>query len=98
MTVFVDHDANATAWWKKFSAYLDSQAQYEWTGTNPQLVPASKLTGTPVVSGSSGPSNVSVLVPTNAGQYVVELDRTADPDGGVGAWLIHDITVPSGTQ
>lgn len=98
MTVFVSHQANAAAWWGQFKAFLDDQAQFAWEGTNPQLVPATKVTGRPIVSASSGATNATVLVPTNVGQYLVELDRESDPDAGAGAWLIHNITPPAGTH
>ena len=71
----------AEQWWPGVLPHLTSTAAADYAGTDPRQVPFTRLTGPAVVIPTDAPSSllVAVRVPTDAGDYRVELQT--DPDG-----------------
>lgn len=95
MGAFVDHDRPYDTWWAEFSSRLTATAQDVWAYTDPRLVPASTLTGPPMVTDAPSSTQVFVDVPTDAGSYALELIRNAAPGAGQGPWQVQTITPPA---
>lgn len=94
VSAFVDHSRPQDVWWADFSQYLASDAVYVWEGTRAYRVPASKVTGDPVATYNSGTS-VSVLVPTDAGQYRLDMIRRVEVGVSAGPWIVFAMTPPA---
>ena len=90
MTAFVDHDADATAWWKKLSPLLSTQAAADYTGTDPDQVPAQAVTGPAVLVDDTSVYLARVEVPTDVGAYQVLLSRSGDGQ----PWLVERLSPP----
>ena len=94
MAVFVDHARDADAWWNALAPFLSSQAQQDYQGTDPSLVPARKITAAAAAVGSGSGYLATVTVPTDVGRYTLLLSRT---DQG-GTWHVERITPPKGLK
>lgn len=88
MGEFVNHDREYDAWWAALSPYLDPVALSDYAYTDPRMVPASQVSGSGLVSASQSGTQVTVLVPTDGGQYRVDLFRQA----AGAAWLVNSMT------
>lgn len=97
MLAFTDHKRAQDVWWADFSQYLSPDAAYVWEGTRAVRVPASSVTGEPVTSVNSGTS-VSVLVPTDAGQYRLDMIRRVEVGATGGPWLVFAMTLPAASS
>lgn len=66
------------AWWAKVSAFMTAQAAADYEGIDPAQVPFTRLTGPAVVVPTDAPADLltAVRVPTDVGDYVVELTTT----------------------
>lgn len=91
MGEFADHDRDYDDWWAALSPYLDPVALSDYAYTDPRLVPPTQVTGDGVVSAAPSSTQITVLVPTDAGQYRVELFRQAS-EAGAGPWLVNSMT------
>lgn len=91
MREFVAHDRSYDQWWAGVSPYLDPVALSDYAYTDPRTVPASAVTGAGVVSAAPSSTHVTVLVPTDAGQYRVELFRQSQD----ASWLVSSMTPSS---
>lgn len=69
------------AWWSTVQPYLTTQAVADYAGTDPANVPFTSTTGLGVIVPVDAPDSVvtAVLVPTDAGPYLVEIRST--PEG-----------------
>lgn len=88
MREFVNHDREYDAWWAALSPYLDPDALSDYAYTDPRMVPVAQVTGPGVVSASPSGTQVTVLVPTDGGQYRVDVFRQA----AGAAWLVGSMT------
>lgn len=93
MTEFANRQRSYDEWWAGLSPYLDPAALDAYAYTDPRLVPPSAVTGAGMVAAAISSTQVTVLVPTDAGQYSVELFRQAD-GGDLGPWLVNSMTPP----
>lgn len=96
MTAYVQHRDDETAWWNGLAPYLSPEAKYIIAGTDPTQIPATRLTGDAIATPASA-SSVSVLVPTDAGQYRLDMTTRGD-DGTAGVWVVSGFTAPEGTR
>lgn len=94
MAAFVDHDRPYDQWWAEFSDYLGGDALVAYEFTDPALVPASGVTGDGEVSAAPDATQITVLVPTDVGQYQVVLNRQAVG----GEWTVSRLTPPEGLE
>lgn len=69
------------AWWAAVKPYLSEQATADYAGTDPRQVPFTKVTGAGVILPTDAPAHLLrvALVPTDAGDYLVEM--STDPTG-----------------
>lgn len=82
------------AWWRGLRPLLTPAATVAYQGTDPANVPASRVTGRPLLAEVSSAYLARVAVPTDAGTYTVLLSRAAD-----GApWRAERITPPPGAR
>lgn len=86
----------ADQWWSQLSPHLSPEASYEIEGTDPQQIPATVITGPPVSVASSS-TFVSVLLPTDAGQYQLDVTKRGDNPSN-GTWIVFALTPPEGTR
>jgi hypothetical protein len=94
MRVFVQRDLPYDQWWKQLSPSLTPDGVYAFEYTDPRNVPASKVTGPGQVSAAPSATSVTVLVPTDVGQYQVTLDRRVEDGTPPGPWLVDNMTPP----
>jgi hypothetical protein len=94
MEAFVQNELPYDQWWEGFSRYLDGDALVAYEFTDPALVPASSVTGKPRVSAAPDATQITVLVPTEVGQYQVLLNRQAVG----GEWTVSRLTPPEGIE
>jgi hypothetical protein len=92
MTAFVDRTLPYDQWWAQLAPYLSASALVAYEYTDPTNVPASAVTGDPLVVAAPDGTTLSVLVPTDQGQYRVELERQSDQ----AAWAVSRFTPPEG--
>jgi hypothetical protein len=92
MEAFVQNTLPYDQWWAGLSPYLDGDALVAYEYTDPTLVPASSVTGDPQVSAAPDATQITVLVPTDVGQYRVLLNRQAVG----GEWTVSRLTPPEG--
>jgi hypothetical protein len=92
MAAFVDRGRPYDIWWPDFSQYLGPEALVAFEYTDPAKVPASSVTGASIVSAAPSATEITVLVPTNVGQYSVRLNR----QNRDGEWTITRLTPPAG--
>ena len=90
MEAFVQNQLPYDEWWAGLSPYLDGDALVAYEFTDPSLVPASSVTGEPRVSSAPDATQITVLVPTDVGQYQVLLNRQAVG----GEWTVSRLTPP----
>lgn len=79
-------------WWAELSPLLDPAAVEAYAYTDPSQVPASRVTGDGQVSAAPSATEITVLVPTDVGQYRVRLYRQSAADDQ--PWLVHSLTPP----
>lgn len=96
MTAYVQHHDDEATWWAGLSPYLSPEAKFVIDGTDPAQIPATRITGDAIATPASA-SSVSVLVPTDAGQYRFDMTTRGD-DGAVGVWVVSGFTAPEGTR
>lgn len=96
MTAYVQHHDDETAWWNGLSQYLSPEAKFVIEGTDPAQIPATRITGEAIATPASATS-VSVLVPTDAGQYRLDMSTRGD-EGEAGVWVVSGFTAPEGTR
>jgi len=92
MEAFVQNELPYDQWWAGLSPYLDGDALVAYEYTDPALVPASSVTGELRVSAAPDATQITVLVPTDVGQYQVLLNRQAVG----GEWTVSRLTPPEG--
>lgn len=71
---------SADQWWSAVRPHLTATAAADYSGTDPQQVPFTRVTGPPSIIPTDAPTSVlvAVRVPTDAGTYRVELQTDAD--------------------
>lgn len=82
MTAFARPPAEASErWWATVRPHLSDQAAEAYSGTDPQLVPFTRVTGPATIIPTDAPTGllVAVRIPTDAGSYRVELQT--GPEG-----------------
>jgi hypothetical protein len=82
-----------TAWWARVRPLLSPRVQDDYQGVDPALVPFTQVTGPPAVLPTDAPADLltQVLVPTDAGRYLVELERAET------GWLVTAVLPATGT-
>lgn len=96
MTAYVQHHDDEATWWNGLSPYLSPEAKFVIEGTDPAQIPATRITGDAIATPASA-SSVSVLIPTDAGQYRLDMITRGD-DGTAGVWVVSGFTAPEGTR
>lgn len=80
MTAFARPGAavDDAAWWAKVRSFMTAQAASDYEGIGPSQIPYARITGAAVVIPTDAPADLltAVRVPTDAGDYVVELTTT----------------------
>lgn len=94
MTAFITTEQDPQSWWDAFSATLTADARQLWAYTDPRLVPATELTGPAAVTSAPSSTQVFVTVPTDAGDYALQLVRHVEPGAGQGPWQVQEIRPP----
>lgn len=93
MTSFANHNRSYEEWWAELSPMLTNDALLAYEGTNPARVRPSQVTGPGVVASAPNFNQMSVLVPTDIGQYTIELIRQGDGHGnGTPSWFVDRLT------
>ncbi len=87
---FARRSIPAEQWWQELAPHLTISAAAAFSGTAPENIPPTKLTGDPKFSAKPSAGLVEVAIPTNAGVYLVLLSRTQ-----TGPWLATRITPQS---
>jgi len=96
MTSFANHNRSYEEWWAELSPMLTNDALLAYEGTNPARVRPSQVTGPGVVASAPNFNQMSVLVPTDIGQYTIELIRQGDGHGnGTPSWFVDRLTPPA---
>lgn len=96
MARFATRDRSYGEWWAALSPMLTNDALAAYADTNPAQIPPSQVTGAGVVASAPSFNRMSVLVPTDVGQYTVELVRQSDDNPAtVPSWLVDRITPPA---
>ncbi len=67
-----------SAWWAKVEVFMSPLAAADYQDTDPAAVPFDRVTGRAAVMPTDAPSDLltAVKVPTDAGDYIVELQTT----------------------
>ena len=94
MAAFVQRSRPYAEWWAGLSPFLGPDGIYAFEYTDPRNVPATQVTGVGVVSAAPSGTSMTVLVPTDVGQYQVQLNRRVEDGVDPGPWLVDDITPP----
>lgn len=80
----------AEQWWDDLEPMLSPSAREAYAYTDPSILPALKITGTPTVEKSTVTTWALVWFPTNDGRYGVQLSRTSE----TAAWTMSRIWFP----
>lgn len=92
LTAFVYHARSQDEWWADFSRYLSPEALYTWDGVRADRVTASAIAGDPVATVADA-TFVSVIIPTDAGSYRLEMAKRVD-GSTAGTWLVFEMIAP----
>ncbi|MDQ0729103.1 hypothetical protein [Microbacterium sp. W4I20] len=96
MATFADHDRSYDEWWAALSPMLTNDALVAYEGTDPANVRPSQVTGPGEVASASNFNQMSVLVPTDVGQYTIDLIRQGDNNAnGTPSWFVDRLTPPA---
>lgn len=96
MATFADHDRSYDEWWAALSPMLTNDALVAYGDTNPARVRPSQVTGAGEVASAPNFNQMSVLVPTDVGQYTIELVRQGDDNpNGTPSWFVDRLTPPA---
>ena len=93
LSVFLQRDLPYETWWAQLKPLLTEQAVVAYEYTDPTSVPATSISGTPMVSAAPSATEMNVLVPTDVGQYLVVLYRQNTRAG----WAVDRLTPPAQT-
>lgn len=93
LTAFVNHGRSQDEWWADFSQYLSPEALYVWEGVRADRVTAGAITGDPITSVVDG-TFVTVILPTDAGSYRLDMAKRVSESGSGGTWLVFEMTAP----
>lgn len=85
------------AWWAAFSEHLTDEAKHDFEGTDPEVVPITRIAGTPTLLDTDGSYRHLVEVPTDAGDFLVEV-QVMDEDVHTARLLISAIVFPEETR
>lgn len=80
----------AKQWWDDLEPMLSPSAGEAYAYTDPSILPALEITGTPSVEESSVTTWALVWFPTTKGRFGVQLSRTSE----TAAWLMSRIWFP----
>jgi hypothetical protein len=107
VAAFTDHQEPTDVWESTYSAYLTPQAKTAYQGTDRTQVPGTRVTGKAAVvagvsaapvpgaaddDGDTDPVPAIVTVPTDAGDYTVNLQQQD------GRWLVVSAQLPGSEQ
>ena len=96
MKAFADHHRTYEQWWADLSPLLTDDALLAYADTDPARVRPSQVTGAGVVAGAPNFNQMSVLMPTDIGQYTIDLLRQGvEDEGGTSSWFVDRITPPA---
>lgn len=76
MRLFARPTLDQATWWEELSPLMNDVARKDYAYVQPQSIPANKVTGPGKIVEEDSASVVRIEVPTNAGTYVVILNRT----------------------
>ena len=91
LTAFADHSVGADAWFANLAPFLSLEAQQDYLGTDPELVPVDQLQGRAQLQAPVSDFLATVTQDTDVGVYTVLLSRADD-----GQWQVESITPPDG--
>jgi hypothetical protein len=91
LAAFADHSVSAEAWFANLAPFLSLEAQQDYLGTDPELVPVDQLQGRAQLQPPVSDFLATVTQDTDVGVYTVLLSRTDD-----GQWQVESITPPDG--
>lgn len=96
MATFADHDRSYDDWWAALSPMLTNDALVAYEGTDPANVRPSQVTGPGEVASATNFNQMSVLVPTDVGQYTIDLIRQGDNNtNGTPSWFVDRLSPPA---
>lgn len=90
LTAFLQRDLPYEAWWAQLKPMLTQEAVFAYEYTDPQSVPATTITGEPLVSAAPSATQLNVLIPTGVGQYMIVLYR----ENARAGWAVDRLTPP----
>lgn len=90
---YAQPDLTTAAWAQQMTPLLSQSGAIAYEGQDPTTIPARKVTGRGKVLTGATDVALTVLVPTDAGDYTVALSRQGD----TAPWLADEIR-PSGDQ
>lgn len=91
VAALANHGVTEADWWGAFSAFLSPEAAAAFEGIDPQNVSVTQVTGPAVVASTPSATEMTALVPTDVGQYLVTLNRQR-----LGApWAVSLLTPPA---
>jgi hypothetical protein len=94
---FSERGLSQKAWWTQLKPLLSDSAQAVYVYDDPSKIPAMKLTGKIHVAAKAPDQagfTVEVLVPTDKGQFGLDLERRTLKS----AWLMYAIKFPPGVH
>lgn len=90
LTAFLQRDLSYESWWAQLKPMLTQEAVFAYEYTDPQSVPATTITGEPLVSAAPSATQMNVLIPTGVGQYLIVLYR----ENARAGWAVDRLTPP----
>jgi hypothetical protein len=94
MTTVADHSGTPQQWWARVAFYLTPSASAALAGAAPEAFPITRITGSSRLLPAQVENAAAVLVPTDAGDYTVELTRTAPGQ----SWYVSRLLPPAGQR
>lgn len=76
MRLFARPTLDQATWWDEISPLMNDVARKDYAYVQPQSIPANKVTGPGKLVDEDSPSVARIEVPTNAGTFVVILNRS----------------------
>lgn len=90
LKAFLQRDLPYDSWWAQLKPMLTQGAVFAYEYTDPQSVPATTITGEPLVSAAPSATQMNVLIATGVGQYMIVLYR----ENARAGWAVDRLTPP----
>ncbi len=92
MTTYAQPSLSPEAWAQQMTPLLSQSGAIAYEGQDPTTIPATKITGDGTILPGATNVALTVLVPTDAGDYTVALSRSGDS----APWLADEIRPVNG--